>query len=91
MSFADKTKTIYALLENGAARDYKGMEQKGYVSDQKEEFIKIAETQKECSEFWKRLSNRQSYYYSIDTHGCSFYNFTSQKQCLVKYVLCYCK
>jgi ankyrin repeat protein len=46
---------IVSLLEKaGAARDYLGMEWKGYVSKQKEPFIKVVETQKEWSDLWAR-------------------------------------
>ncbi|MHB8108624.1 MAG: ankyrin repeat domain-containing protein [Syntrophorhabdaceae bacterium] len=47
------------LLEKaGASRDYPGMKWDGYVSKQKEEFIKVVDSQKEWSELWQRAFDK---------------------------------
>jgi ankyrin repeat protein len=50
---------VVNLLEKaGAVRDYKGMEWKGYASNQKAEFIKVVETQEEWTALWKRAFDK---------------------------------
>ncbi len=54
----DKPAMVSILEKAGAGGDYRGMEWKGNVSNQKEPFIKVVETQKEWSELWKRALDK---------------------------------
>ncbi len=51
---------IDLLGKAGAARNYLGVEWKGNVSNQKEKFVEVVETQKEWSELWRRAFGKEA-------------------------------
>jgi len=54
-AFESNQKRIVDLLEKaGAGREYSGMIWDGYVSKQKDEFIRVVDTRREWSELWQR-------------------------------------
>jgi hypothetical protein len=77
---SENTNIVDLLERAGAVPDYIGREWDGYVSNQKEEFIKVVETQQEWDNLWQRAFDKPAPEMDFKKYvvGCVFLGYSAE-------------